>query len=396
MTIRVLHVALWAKTFPRFRMPLLEAQRSKQFEVEVACLEEKPFSDEIRERGFIVNAMPMPPDYHYFHLTANIRSVLWLAQLIRERRFHVVHIHQAMGFVLGVMATRLARPPLVIYTTAGLKSLDNRRFPLNYLYSAAERVLLSWTDAVFSVNRTDDALMIEKWGFPASKVFYVGPSGGCGIDIQRFDHRMRDPEAASHLKASLGLPPDGKVVGIVSRLVWYKGYNELLRAAQDLLRLHADLSFLVVGEGSHGPEIEALAQKLGIAERVIFTGRRSDVPQLLAIMDVFALPSYREGFNVAALEAMAMGLPVVGTRVRGLMEPVVDGKTGFLVPIKDKDALAEAIHKLLENKEMALSMGRAGRQRVEDEFVMQKLLPRQMELYQQVIESALRRTNTDQ
>jgi glycosyltransferase involved in cell wall biosynthesis len=164
------------------------------------------------------------------------------------------------------------------------------------------------------------------------------------------------------------------VIGFTGRIVREKGAVEFVKAAGIVAREVPGAMFVMIGASLESDrdgcltEIEALVRSEGLSGRLVMTGYREDVPVILSLLDLFAMPSYREGMPRSLLEAMATGLPVVATDIRGCREEVIDGGTGILVPPRDHYALGEAILKILSDREMAAGMGRAGRQRVLDQF----------------------------
>jgi glycosyltransferase involved in cell wall biosynthesis len=170
------------------------------------------------------------------------------------------------------------------------------------------------------------------------------------------------PDRVAPLLAS---PP---TIGTVARLEFVKGIPFLLQAAGALQRRHAELRIEVAGSGSCEPRLRLLTSRLGLAESISFLGWRQDVDALHRRWQVFVQPSIYEGFGLAALEAMASGLPVVASATGGLPELVEDGVTGFLVPVGDVDALADRLRQLLEDEELRVQAGRAARERVREHF----------------------------
>jgi glycosyltransferase involved in cell wall biosynthesis len=197
-----------------------------------------------------------------------------------------------------------------------------------------------------------------------------------GISLE--DVPPADPAEA---RAILGLSADTLVMGTVGRLQPVKGTRYLLEAFTQLAAVHEDVVLLLVGDGPERASLQVLAQQLGIAKSVRFLGDRQDVSRCLHTMDVFVLPSIWEGMPNAALEAMAVGLPVVATAAGGTPEVVVDGVTGLLVPPRDPDALARAVARLLRDSDLRRTMGQAGRVRAKQRFSIEETVRRTEELY---------------
>jgi glycosyltransferase involved in cell wall biosynthesis len=175
---------------------------------------------------------------------------------------------------------------------------------------------------------------------------------------------------------------DGIVVGNVARLAEQKGHRDLIAAAPAVLERHPDARFAVAGDGELRAELEALARPLG--EQFTFLGERDDVPDLLASFDVFAYPSRFEGLCLAVIEAQAAGVPVVATPVGGIVENVVDGKTGLLVPPRDPVALAGAIVRILDDPELARALAERARPRVRERYTRQRMVERTLALYDSI------------
>jgi glycosyltransferase involved in cell wall biosynthesis len=191
-----------------------------------------------------------------------------------------------------------------------------------------------------------------------------------GVDLERYDHQ----EPCCTLREEYGMEPGAEIVGVVARLEPEKGHRTLLQAWPTVLRHCADAYLLLVGEGSERASLEAEARRLRLAHRVVFAGRRDDVPAVTAALDVAVLPSYREAQGLTILEAMALGRPVVASNVGGIPEMVEDGVTGLLVPPHDAPALAAAIVRLLEDHPYADRLAKAGHDLVHDRFCVERMV----------------------
>lgn len=286
------------------------------------------------------------------HLSAP-RLALWLTRFLRTSRPRVVHVMDVWPPAL--VAARLARAPRVVLThhTPALprrESLVGRMWWRAAWAGRPEVVYTSQSDRATDGRAALRTHVIE-----------------LGIDLERFASGT-----------SIRPPGGGPVVGNVARLVEQKGQRYLLEAIAELPGVTA----VLVGEGKLRRDLERLAAELGLADRVTFTGVRDDVPDLLASLDVFALPSLFEGLCLAVIEAQAAGVPVVATPVGGLRETVIDGETGLLVPPRDSRALAEGIRWLLEHPAEAARMAQEAKRRVFERFSEQTMVERTLELYE--------------
>jgi glycosyltransferase involved in cell wall biosynthesis len=200
-----------------------------------------------------------------------------------------------------------------------------------------------------------------------------------GIDLDRYDHQ----EPCCTLRDEYGIEPGSQIVGVVARLEPEKGHQTLLDAWPLVLRHVPDAYLLIVGEGSRRDELEQRAQANRVAHRVVFTGRRDDVPAVTAALDVAVLPSHREAQGLSILEAMALSRPVVASDVGGIPEMIQDGVTGLLVPHDNPPALAAAIVRLLTNHALADTLARAAHDLVHDRFCIELMVRAVEEIYDQ-------------
>ncbi len=218
------------------------------------------------------------------------------------------------------------------------------------------------------------------------KVRYLGN----GVDIDHFDSRHLNPSHQTELRQSLGIPNSANpIIGMVGRLNRRKGSGYIIEAAAQLLSKFPNLHILIIGgQLSSDPDpfqtqIVEQIKTLDLENHVTLTGYRSDIPELLGLLDVFTLPTFNhEGLPRSILEAMAMGLPVVTTDIRGCRETVIDGQTGFIVPPQNVTKLSEALEKIMADATLGQRLGQAGRQRVESEYDEQLVFQRLQTIYQ--------------
>jgi glycosyltransferase involved in cell wall biosynthesis len=278
-------------------------------------------------------------------------AVLWrLMRLLRRRRIDAVVTVGTGGDKMfwGRLAGWLAGVPVIC------SSLHSTGLPDHVEFS--NRLLAPLTDAFIGVAELHGQYLAACEGCPAQKV-HVIPNG---VDVERFHPRWPN-EALRH---ALNLDPEAPVVGIVAALRPEKNHEMFLYVAA-LVRLKLpNARFLVVGDGPQRSRLEALAQSLGIADAVCFLGTRSDMPEVLSLMDVVLLTSHMEANPICLLEAMASEKPVVATRVGSVTETVLEGRTGHLVAPGDSQGMAGRVVELLTDRDRAAAMGRAGREQV--------------------------------
>jgi glycosyltransferase involved in cell wall biosynthesis len=233
-----------------------------------------------------------------------------------------------------------------------------------------------------------NAESIKDWlvsdGYDPSNIVVI-PNG---IDCRRFD-----APAPSTIRQELGIAPDAPIIAMLARLNVQKGFDDFIDAAALVSRQYPDARFLIVGEGhvnaNDGPTQDVTypqalvdrAQRLGLQHKLMLTGYRADVPALLSDVAVSVLPSHSEGLSNTLLESMAAGVPVVATRVGGTPEAIDDGVTGLLVPVKDPEALASSIIRVLSDPDLAARLGAAARRSVNDRFSMERMIQTTEQLY---------------
>jgi glycosyltransferase involved in cell wall biosynthesis len=191
-----------------------------------------------------------------------------------------------------------------------------------------------------------------------------------GVDLQRYSHQ----QPCCTLHDDYSIPEDSQIVGVVARLEAEKGHRTLLDAWPLVLAAQPQARLLIVGEGSERDSLEAQAASLGVLDRVVFTGRREDVPAVTAALDVAVLPSYREAQGLSVLEAMALSRPVVASNVGGIPEMIEDGVSGLLVPPNDPEALAVAIVRLLSDHPYADMIARRGHDLAHERFCIEQMV----------------------
>ena len=286
------------------------------------------------------------------HPMKDIIALRRLYVLMRRDAYHIVHAHTTKAGLLGRIAARLARVPLVVHTPHGQAFHGYLNSAGSHALQAVERGLARWTDRIICLTEAErqDHLRFRV-GLPEK--FEVIHSG---VDIERF--RQARFASSQCTRRVLGLPEDGPLVGCVARLVPIKGVRHLLDAVPLVRAAVPQATVVFVGDGPLRGELERRAAELRLDGAVAFLGLRRDVANLVALCDVVVLPSLNEGMGRAAVEAFAAGRPVVGSRISGIQDVIDDGQTGLLVPPANPEALALAIIRCLTNPGLADAMGR--------------------------------------
>jgi glycosyltransferase involved in cell wall biosynthesis len=342
----------------------------------------KPWLTALQEAGYEVHVACAPGEYwgrlaalglqmhpislrRTFRPWAHVRPFIELWRLVRQGGFAIVNTHSAVGAGVGRIAARLAGCHTIIYTVHGFYFHENMPAAPRSLLMMVEWFLGRITTGFMFVSDEDNRTG-TRTGIVRAKARSVTLFNG--VDLDAFSPKETCLEDTRRFKRKLGIDDATPVVGIVGRIVREKGYREFLEMACQVAKKRKAV-FLVVGDtlasdrDQFGRTFKNEVAKAGLTPHFLFVGQTNLVAEHLRIMDMFVLPSHREGFPRSVVEAMGVGLPVVATDIRGCREAVVHGKTGLIVPAKDGKALAGAVEHLLANPEEAAAMGHAGRER---------------------------------
>ncbi|MCG2712719.1 MAG: glycosyltransferase family 4 protein [Candidatus Omnitrophica bacterium] len=305
----------------------------------------------------------------YYDLIAFIK----LIRFIKKSRFDIIHTHSSKAGILGRWAARLAGKNIIVHTVHGWGHHDFQHPLIRFLYISLEKLTLLITHKLIGVSKVN----IEN-----GLVNGIGKVNNyslirSGIDLERFKHPRGHQE---QLRSKLGIPPGVPVVGTVTRLSAQKAPLDFIRACAIIAESNPEAWFVIVGDGPLKSEAESLTKKLALEKRLVFTGLRDDVPELMSLFNIFALSSLWEGLPRVLPQAMARGLPIVATNIDGNAEAVINEENGLLVAPGDYKALAQSILSLLDKPQTAALMGKNGFKRVE-EFAAQKMIKEIDSLY---------------
>jgi glycosyltransferase involved in cell wall biosynthesis len=318
-----------------------------------------------------VRHVPVPSLTRSMSLTSDLRAAIELFRVFRRLRPTIVHTHNPKPGVIGRIVGRAARVPIVVNTQHGLYAQPGDRRRRRWPVYAAERCAAACSDHEFVQSR-DDVATLRRLRVPTGKLTDLGN----GVDLTRFDPHaatMHDDRAA--VRAEWGCGDDDVVAIVVGRLVVEKGLTEIVAMAQRLRRDRPHARVVVVGPndtGKHDALDEATIQAATNAG-VRFVGQRSDMPRCYAAADLFVTATYREGFPRAAMEAAAMGRPIVATDIRGCRQVVDHGRTGLLVAARDTEQLTNAVVALVDDPQMRRDMGSAAAAKAIAEFDVRRV-----------------------
>ncbi len=350
-----------------------------RFELEFGCLRRSgEFLEQLEARGLPVREYAVARLYGPHALAQQLR----FARHLRRQRIQIMHSYNFYPNVFAIPAARLARTPVVV---ASIRDTGAHLTPRQL---RVQRLACRLADHIL-VNAEAVRQWLTDEGYNPSRISVIRN----GLDLSRFASRGED----TSLRRELGIPDGAPLVAMLSRLSRMKGVEDFLDAAATVAARFQTAHFLVIGDNinpdgsEYRRELESRAARLGLKDRVVFTGFRLDVPRLLSAVTVSVLPSLSEGLSNTILESMAAGAPVVATRVGGSPEALEDGVDGLLVPPRDSAALSRTISWVLEHPEAAREMGRRARARVAQEFSLVRMIRETECLYARLLESPARR-----
>jgi len=368
-----------------FIQPLAQHLRKQGHHVTLACSDDpgeygQSLVGPLRRMGFEVLVVPMRRTMSPWR---NLLAGIQLYRILRRRRFDVVHAQTAIAGMIGRVAAYFSRVPVIVYSAHAFPFHEHLSLWLVTLYAVLERFAARLCDVIV----VDSECVRQrglKYKVAAPDRIRVIPMG---IDTERFDPAKYRAERHS-IRAEFGLRPDATVIGAVGRFVKDKGWDTFLHAVSVLTKRSPDVDVqcLLVGGGPLHKELQNLSRVLNLNGRVVFAEYQRDIPKVMAAIDIYMLPTRREGFGVTFIEAMSMEVPVIASRIQPLDEIIMDGRTGVLADVGDPNAFAQAARLMLADPELRRRMGEAGRRHVIEQFEQALMCRAHEQLFQECME----------
>lgn len=314
--------------------------------------------------------LPIARDISIGHDAA---SVARLVDLLRREAPEAVILSGPKAIFLGGIAAWLADVPVRVAVYHGMRQ-ECMRGPMRLFLDTCDRISFALATTVLSVSRSLAKLAVRRALVPDYKIYVTGPGTANGVDLRRFTKSEQLDERAGKLAQSLGIRSESPVLGFVGRITEDKGVVDLWYAYQVIRRDHPGVRLLLIGP------VEATTDRLRVVltemradPNVILTGPVEDVESYMSLLDCLVLPSFREGFGMVIVEAAALGVPSVAYAATGVIDAIVDGETGWCVPVGDKDALAARVGMYLTNSDLRCLHGRQAHDRVRRELLPDKV-----------------------
>ncbi|NDL68714.1 glycosyltransferase family 4 protein [Anaerotalea alkaliphila] len=353
-----------------FHIPYLEWFKKNGYEVHVAArndYENKeecnvPFCDKLFDLPF--ERSPIKKNNFYVYKE--------LKNIIDINEYEIIHCHTPMGGAIGRLAARSARKSgtKVIYTAHGFHFYKGAPLINWLIYYPVEKWLARYTDTLITINKEDYERAKSK--FRAKRVLYIP---GVGIDLEKFNTVELDRDLK---RSELGLPKDALVVLSVGELNKNKNHEVIIRAIAKIN--NTNIHYIICGQGKLDEHLWNLSIELGLENQVHLLGFRKDIPEICMISELFAFPSYREGLSVALMEAMANGLPVVCSNIRGNSDLTESGKGGYLVEPDNVEGFAKHIKELIEDSRLRSELGRFNHKKIEN-YSIENVLKEMEKIY---------------
>lgn len=374
----VVHLTTVDMSLALLLLPQLTAFRDAGYDV-VGVSAPGPYVPALEDAG--IRHVALERSTRAADVRADLATARKFVQVCRRLRPDIVHTHNPKPGVYGRIAARLARVPHVVNTVHGLYAQPTDPFRRRAPVYALERLAASFSD-VELVQNPEDIPTLRRLRIPRRKLRILGN----GVDLGRFDP-SRHADTRHQVRAELGIGDDEVLIGFVGRLVAEKGYREVFAAAREVHLLHPSARFVVAGpmDPDKADAISSEERDRAEASGVRFLGLYEEVERLYAALDLYVLASHREGFPRSAMEAAAMGLPIVATDIRGCRQVVDHDRTGLLVPVRDPTALAAAIGALVSDENRRTSMGTAARDKAVAEFDDRRQVAITLEVYESLL-----------
>jgi len=382
---KILEICAVDITVKNLLLPLLNKLEKEGYVVEIACSRGKK-AETLERKGYIFRFINID---RKINLVLNTKSIIKLYRIMKRGEYDIVHVHTPVAIVLCRISAKKAIVPIIIYTAHGFyfhKGMSSIKY--NIILKIEKYLAKHYTDFIFTQSEEDRRTALENNFVDKSKILTIGN----GVDVWgEFNPINIEKDKINKLYKEFNLNKNDKIVTFIGRLVKEKGIMDLLEAFNNVnFNDEKKVKLIMVGDIAQNERDKDTKKKLEKYRdnlNVIFTGYRNDINSILYLTDVFCLPSYREGMPRSIIEAMSMECAVVATDIRGSREEVIDGKTGFLIPVNSINILSNKIKKLIEDDKLLQEMKIAGRRRAEELYNEKEVVKKQLEIFDKLLSS---------
>lgn len=368
-----------------FVLPLARYLKEKNYYIELACTEHMPRGQVsrinlLREQGFVVHILKF--DY-YVNLLNDFKAILKIAFFLKKNRYDIIHIQSSKAGFLGRIAAKLARIPIIIYTANDFYYLDSQLSPQKRLfYYTAEKISSRFCDVLLFISNTVlNEARKHKFKSP-DKLIYLGPP------TQDYKSFIKNERVVSKIRNKYKIKSEELLIGCAARLVHNKGIDTFIRTAAKLKEKKGNVKFIIIGDGPLYHELKELVNKFCLNENLIFTGFievYSDVLKIISSLDIFFLPTRREGFGLVFAEALAFEVPVVGPDISPINEFIHNKKTGLLCKVEDIDEYVKALLVYMNDKNFKINSAKLGRKEIVKKFNQIEYFQNNLKIYSELL-----------
>jgi len=367
--------------FPGF-YPLLI---SKGYDVVGICADTSDGlrSENVRKQGVRVINVPMTRE---FTIWQDIKCLWALCRIFKKERFDIIHYSTPKASLLAAIAGHIAGASLLLYTLRGLgySAVNGTK---RFMSRWCEKIACLAADRVIAISKSLATEAVREKLLPKNRIEVLGSGSSKGVNLEEFNLNEITRTEAKKIRQKLNITDNTIVIGYAGRLTEEKGINELLEAFRFLCHEYVDLFLLLIGDqDARNPLKEKTVELIEKNKRICITGRMNSIPGYLAAVDIFVLPSYREGFGNVIIEASAMQRPVIATDIPGCRDGLVDGDTGYLVKPYDANSLYQSLKKLVCDPSERIRLGLNGEKWVTKHFDRKIVWARLISVYEQMLD----------
>ena len=350
----------------------LAAGLRDRYQVFVASMPGGRFEQQVKELGIKFYPVSMSRQL-------SLKPICQIKEIVRDNKIELMHSQGARADFFARLAAKMLKPKVkVVNTTAVTVESYDVGALRKVAYLFFDRFSERYVDHFIVVSEALRRTLINTHKILPDKVINIYN----GIELNEYRPNGKGVGSQkSEVRREFGLTKNIPVIGAIGRMVWPKGFEYLIRSIHEIAKNYPKVKVLLVGDGSLKRNLEGLTERLDLKDRIFFTGFRSDIKNILSAVDLLVVPSLLEGFPMITLEAMAMAKPIVAANIDGITEQITDGVDGILVPPKDPADLAKAVIRVLNDKELARTMGLAARKKVEQEFSLERMVSETEKVY---------------
>jgi len=356
----VLHICTVGITARVFLVPVFKRLQAERYDITFAC------TDDADARFVESQNIPYFPVKISRKISfSDFFAAIRLFRFIKRNKFQIVNTHTAKAGFVGRFAAWLAGVPCIIHTAHGLTVHEYQNKWLSLFYAFLERWIARRTSFFVAVTEKVKKELINQEIAPEKKITVIHN----GIDLLFFSPELVELNKTDELRHIWGATNNTLIIGALARIVPHKGLEDLIDAFGILCKKHENIRLILAGDGELKEALQVRAENLGISEKLNWLGWQTGIPEVLSCFDIFCLPTLREGFGYVFLEAQAMGIPVVATKIEPLAETL--GETALLVPPQSPNELAEALLTLIDDEDYRKELRIKGLENVSQHFDQQ-------------------------